>query len=295
MSPSEAVFAAPAPHDLLLTVGAQQFGPKDPTLRLEPGGARKAAWTPEGPVALHLLASPGQVRARAWGPGAAWAMERLPGYLGLEDRPEPLAEPLRGRLPGLRLQRVPWLHEVLYKVILCQRVQIEDAQRSHLLLVKSHGEDAPGPLGLRLAPPPEQLARLGSHAFFLAGVDGRRAAAVRAGLLSPGRLQALHAVPREEARRRLASLPGVGPWTVEFTMGMGLGDPDAVPTGDYGLPRDVAWALAGELRADDARMLELLEPFRGNRYRAVRTILLTSGAAPRRGPRLEFPGPPRRR
>ena len=48
----------------------------------------------------------------------------------------------------------------------------------------------------------------------------------------------------------------------------------------------VSWALAGEPRGSDERMLELLEPYRGQRGRAIR-LLETSGiAAPRYGPRL---------
>ena len=34
----------------------------------------------------------------------------------------------------------------------------------------------------------------------------------------------------------------------------------------------MAWALAGEPRADDARMLELLEPYRGQRGRVQRLL-----------------------
>lgn len=287
-------FPAPTPYDLVRTLAAQQFGPGDPTLRLLPQEVQKAAWTPEGPVALRLRAIQDRVHSEAWGPGAAWATERLPGYLGLEDEPVDLPKPLSGRLPGMRLQRVPWLHETVYEVILRQRVQSDEAHRAHGHLVRHHGAEAPGPLPLRLPPPPERLARLSGHEWFMAGVDHKRAACVREAVVSPWRLAALHGMPREEARRRLAALPGVGPWTREFVMGLGLGDPDAVPTGDYWLPHAVSLLLAGEPRATDARMVELLEPFRGQRFRAVRIILLTGGGPQRRGPRLDRPGPPTR-
>jgi 3-methyladenine DNA glycosylase/8-oxoguanine DNA glycosylase len=56
-------------------------------------------------------------------------------------------------------------------------------------------------------------------------------------------------------------------------MGFVLGDPDAVPTGDLHLPHQVGWALAGEPRADDARMLDLLAPFAGHRFRLLRLLL----------------------
>jgi 3-methyladenine DNA glycosylase/8-oxoguanine DNA glycosylase len=67
-------------------------------------------------------------------------------------------------------------------------------------------------------------------------------------------------------------------------MGHGLGDPDAVPVGDLHLPRLVARALAGERDADDRRMLELLAPYGGHRFRLVR-LLLAEGRL-RNGPWL---------
>ena len=69
-----------------------------------------------------------------------------------------------------------------------------------------------------------------------------------------------------------------------------FGDPDVVSVGDVHLPSTVSWALAGEPRATDERMLELLEPFRGQRGRVVRWIESAGIQAPRFGPRM----PPRR-
>ncbi|CAN5184752.1 hypothetical protein BH24ACT10_BH24ACT10_11650 [soil metagenome] len=60
--------------------------------------------------------------------------------------------------------------------------------------------------------------------------------------------------------------------------------PDTVIVGDDGIPSRVAWLLAGERRADDARMLELLEPYRPHRYRVVRLAFLHRGQPPRRAP-----------
>jgi 3-methyladenine DNA glycosylase/8-oxoguanine DNA glycosylase len=81
-------------------------------------------------------------------------------------------------------------------------------------------------------------------------------------------------------------VPGIGPWTVAEVLRVSFGDADAVSIGDYHIPSLVAWALAGERKADDARMLELLEPYRGHRGR-VQRLLEVSGIYPeRRGPRL---------
>ena len=73
--------------------------------------------------------------------------------------------------------------------------------------------------------------------------------------------------------------------TSGHVMGVAWGDRDAVPVGDFHLPNTVAWTLAGEPRADDDRMLELLEPYRPHRRRVV-TLLKRSGAsAPKYGPK----------
>src|SRR5262249_3243523 len=89
-----------------------------------------------------------------------------------------------------------------------------------------------------------------------------------------------------DAYRRLQAIQGVGPWTAAEVARVALGDPDAVSVGDFHLPNIVAYALAGEPRADDARMLELLEPYRGQRARAIRLIEMSGIAPPRRGPRM---------
>jgi len=93
-----------------------------------------------------------------------------------------------------------------------------------------------------------------------------------------------------DARRRMTALPGIGAWTAAEVGLVALGDADAVSVGDYHLPNRVAWALAGEPRGDDARMLELLEPWRGHRGRVIRLIGAGGGAgggaAPRYGPRM---------
>ena len=46
-----------------------------------------------------------------------------------------------------------------------------------------------------------------------------------------------------------------------------LGDSDAVPVGDYHLPHAIGYALEGTPRSSDERMLELLDPYRGQRTR----------------------------
>ena len=92
------------------------------------------------------------------------------------------------------------------------------------------------------------------------------------------------AVP--DAHRRLQALPGVGPWTSAEVAIVALGDADAVAVGDFHLPHLVSYALTGERRGTDERMLELLAPWPGHRGRVLR-LLSRSGRYPdRRGPRM---------
>ena len=90
-------------------------------------------------------------------------------------------------------------------------------------------------------------------------------------------------LPLPEAYARLLAVPGIGPWTAAEVAVRALGDDDAVSVGDFHIPNLVAWALAGERRGDDARMLELLEPYRGRRALVVRLLELggPGAAAPR--------------
>jgi 3-methyladenine DNA glycosylase/8-oxoguanine DNA glycosylase len=100
------------------------------------------------------------------------------------------------------------------------------------------------------------------------------------------RLEETLDMPLEDARRRLGAVRGIGPWTVGLVAGVALGDPDAVAYGDYHLKNLVSWLLAGEPRATDDRMMELLEPYVGHKRRVIQLLAKTGQKAPRYGARL---------
>jgi 3-methyladenine DNA glycosylase/8-oxoguanine DNA glycosylase len=176
--------------------------------------------------------------------------------------------------------------DVLVPTILAQKVTGIEAKRSWAALVRHHAEPAPGPAGLALPPDPADLARLPDHVFHRANVEARRAATVRAACRDAAALEAAAAAGPAPLAARLEAIRGIGPWTIAEVTFTATGAADAVSVGDYHLPNTVAWHLAGEPRADDARMLELLAPFVGHRGRVAR-LLEGLGGAPRRGPRLE--------
>ena len=271
---------------------------RNPSLRLSPQDVWRATRTPEGPATLHLRNRPSTpglpgVEAAAWGPGAEYLLERLPDLVGLEDRSaecfDPREEPLRSfkrRAPGLRVPRSGAFLEVLLPTIVAQKVAGREASRAYRRLVQAVGEPAPGPdLGLLLPPAPEAVAALGYEEFHPFGIEKRRADRLRRVAARARALEALFDLDRDAAYRRLMSLPGIGRWTAAKVMFRAWGDCDAVPVGDYNLPSLVSWNLAGEPRADDRRLLELLAPYGGHRGRVIQLLEIGGRRAPRYGPR----------
>jgi 3-methyladenine DNA glycosylase/8-oxoguanine DNA glycosylase len=280
------------PLDLVLTLRPYLRGRGDPTMQLARAGARRATRTPDGPAAIAIEVDAGRVRAEAWGPGADRALADLPGLLGLDDDPaalvprHPLIADLARRLRGLRIGRSGSVIEALVPAILEQKVTGTEASRAYRGLVRAFGEPAPGPLGLMVPPASGVIARLPYYAFHPIGVEQRRADTVRRAAARAAWLEEAATLGPAVVTARLTSLRGIGAWTAAEVAARSLGDPDAVSVGDFHLPHLVAWTLAGEARADDARMLELLEPYRGQRGRVVRLLEASGLAAPRFGPRM---------
>jgi 3-methyladenine DNA glycosylase/8-oxoguanine DNA glycosylase len=292
------------PFDLVGTLRPLARGSHDPTIRLGPGVAWLALRTTAGAVTVHLRHDGDDVVADTWGPGADATLERVPALLGigpgfastadLRDAPHPVVADLARRRPGLRIPATGALLDALIPAILEQKVTGTEARRAWCGLIRAHGEPAPvadGPVAtpaatMRLRPDATTLARLPAYAYHPFGVEGRRATTIRRVASRADWLQAAVALPLPEARARLGSIPGIGPWTVAEVAVRALGDPDAVSIGDFHLPNLVAWALAREPRADDERMLRLLAPFEGRRALVVRLLEASGIRAPRYGPRL---------
>jgi 3-methyladenine DNA glycosylase/8-oxoguanine DNA glycosylase len=290
--------ALPGPVDLPLTLREFRQGTNDPTCRVHRNEVWRATRTPDGPATLHLVIDRHQsVRATAWGPGAARVLEGAPGLLGCDDDPgaletsHPLVRALHRRHGGLRIARTGNVSEILVPTILGQKVTGIEQRRGWYGLVRAHGERAPGPgtsrpAGLTVPPEPRTLARLPYFTYHRHGIERRRADTIRLASARAVRMEEASTMAPVDAERRLTALPGIGPWTAAMVRRVALGDPDAVEVGDFHVPNLVAWNLAGEPRGDDARMLELLEPFAGQRGRVVRLLAAGGERAPRYGPRF---------
>jgi 3-methyladenine DNA glycosylase/8-oxoguanine DNA glycosylase len=257
------------------------MGNGDPCLRVVDGTVWRATRTPLGVATQRLsVAADGSVLVDAWGPGAEWLVEHAPALCGALDQPggfqpdQPLLRHLVQAHPGLRIGRTEAVFETALFVTLEQRVATRDAWRSWRGVVRALGEPAPGPFtGLWAPPSPERIAHTPYEVFHQFGVERRRADVLRRLAMVARRLEETVRLPLETAYRRFTAVTGVGPWTAARIGLIALGDPDAVTIGDLHIPHMVAWALAGERRGTDERMLELLEPFRGHRGRVIRLLM----------------------
>jgi 3-methyladenine DNA glycosylase/8-oxoguanine DNA glycosylase len=282
------------PLDLSRTVTALVRGPSDPTTVLHERGIVRALRTPAGPATLQLRArDPRTVDAGAEGPGATHALEiDAPGLVGADDEPEALRPgpgilaDLVHRRPGLRLTRSAVM-PALMAAVLEQKVTGREARRAWRRLVIATSDRAPGDRELWLPPDPERVAALPYFTFHGFGLERRRAEVIRGLCERAARIERTAMRSPAELPSWLARMPGVGPWTVAEVSRLALGDPDAVSIGDFHLPNLVGWVLAGEPRGDDARMLALLEPYRGQRGRVQLVIEANDIRAPAFGARME--------
>lgn len=276
-------------------------GSGDPTWWSSTGEVWRALRTPEGPATVRwrTVAESGgdRVVATGWGPGGPWALERLAPMLGGRDDLSgftPVHEAVREaarRHTDWRVGRSGLVIEALLPAIIEQRVTGKQAFGAYRRLVRAHGEPAPGPgagRGLVVPPEVERWRRIPSWQWLRAGVDAQRADTIMRVLQVAPALDTCVDLPRSQAWKRLRSVPGIGGWTASETAQRALGDADAISFGDYHVPTDLGWALIGG-PVDDVGLEELMEPYRGHRYRVQWLITAARLGRPRRGPRMAVP------
>jgi 3-methyladenine DNA glycosylase/8-oxoguanine DNA glycosylase len=265
----------------------------DPCGRLARDDFWLAARTPEGPASLHLARTAGDLIATAHGPGAHWLADRADAVAGLRDdltgfaalaARHPVVERLARTFAGVRMPATGLVFHRLMRAVLEQKVTGTEAFRAYRKICRHFGEPAPGNADLLLPPDPAAVAATPYWVFHPLGVEQRRTQTLLRAALAAASLE--RCGTPAEATERLLALPGVGPWTAAEVVRTVHGDPDAVSVGDYHIPNTVAWGLAGEPRGTDARMLELLEPFRGHRGRVCELLGAGGIRAPRFGPRM---------
>jgi 3-methyladenine DNA glycosylase/8-oxoguanine DNA glycosylase len=296
-----------SPYNLAGTLRTLQCGAYDPCFVVQGPDHWLAFRTEDGPVTLLLRQRGGlnqsRIHAAAWGPGAVAALGSLPRLLGADDdwtgfdTPEfraslpELARKGRYLNPGLRLPTSGRMLDTVARAVLEQKVTGLEAKRAWRYLLEHHGDAAPGageyaPATLRLPPTAEQWRRIPSWDWHQAGVDSKRSATILKAALVASGLERLAALPGGDAvHAGLRSVPGIGVWTIAEVVQRTHGCPDSISVGDYHLAAYVGAALTGR-RTDDAGMLELLKPWKGQRQRVVRSLYASGFRKQAFGPRL---------
>lgn len=295
-----------AVRSLRQTLATYRAGGGDPTTRLTDQSFLHATYTPEGPATLWLrwCRDPAPVDdcglvAQAWGPGRDWLLSGIDALTGAGDQPCEAMQRFDGApsavsraLRDTRMIHIGAsrnLYHALLPTVIAQRITGHEALRQWRRLCRALGAPAPGPgviVGDLLLPPaPDTLRSRPGWWFHPLGIEAKRARALTEVARHHGKFWEWTTAGTATAGPKLRLIPGVGPWTVGSVLGPALGDPDAVPIGDFHYPHIVAWNLAGEPRATDARMLELLAPYQGQRGRVLRALVRTGQGAPAFGPR----------
>lgn len=289
--------------DVGATLGWYQRGRRDPTTWIDRVGSGsagsgrfvRATLTPDGPATMLITWHPGRpIDAETWGPGRDWLLGRVPAVIGdldggaahLESDVHPVVAAACRAGSQVRHGASGTLYHEILPTIIEQRITSIEAKQQWARLCRELGESAPGPfVGLVLPPAPETLWRQPSWWFHPLGIERKRAQPLIEVARHASKMWRWADLDPVEAGRMLRLIPGIGVWTTGCVLGPAMGDTDAVPVGDYHVKNIIGWNLAGESRATDARMLELLEPYAGQRGRVVRAVLAHGNGAPKHGPK----------
>ena len=270
------------------------MGTLDPTLIRDSTVMSMARRYKSGPATTRYSVHEDSIVVEAWGPGAKEALDASYLVLGLHDNPpKDLGHPRVNRtlksVMGVHLCRMPFVSQELMQHVLQQQISWRDAAKIWKVVIRKHGEDAPGPLNLKLPLSFEQLKKIPHHDFQVAGIIENRIPLLREIGRLGHRIDDWLAESVRSFQRKIQTIPQMGPWTANHVLGVSMGEPDVIVPGDFAMPHTVSWGLIGKPRSSDREMIQLLEPFRGNRWRIVRLLWAKNINAPRRGHRIATP------
>jgi 3-methyladenine DNA glycosylase/8-oxoguanine DNA glycosylase len=294
-----AVMKLEHPTDLRLTLAPLCRGQGDPTFTRNVSGFWRATRTPQGPGTQCIRAIDAQtIHVSSWGPGAAWLLRHAPELVGANDdhgdfpHVNKQVSELHKQYERLRTPRTLAVFEAVFPTIIEQKVTGREAKHSYARLSRYFGELAPGPgtggPQLLLPPDPRKVEQAPSHVFHEAGVERKRSDAIRQAASSAHHFEkAATEGDSVQVKRLLATVPGIGPWSIAEVAQIALGDSNAVSVGDFHLKNWVSWNLSGRPRGTDEEMVDLLRPFAPFRGRVVKLLQLGGAPPPKYGPRLK--------
>lgn len=169
----------------------------------------------------------------------------------------PKLAPLAPKLRAVRPPRFTSLFEAIVGVVPFQQVSLDAGVTIFGRVVERYGlaRALPGDERtiLHAAPRPEAIAGEQIDALRSVGMSAAKARAIRAAAeaIATGAIsdEAIEALPTDEARARLVTLPGIGPWSADLVLLRGFGRLDAFPPHDVGVARGLK-ALLGDTKPE---------------------------------------------
>jgi AraC family transcriptional regulator of adaptative response / DNA-3-methyladenine glycosylase II len=230
------------------------------------GAYRRTLRLPGGPGIAALRPGPGYVEARlrvADLRDVTAAVARCRRMLDLDADPHAPMEalggdealaPLVAKTPGRRVPRKADAAEYAIRAVIGQQISTASAATVAARLAERYGEAVDDPEGglTRLFPEPAVLAEADPAHLPMPGTRKRTVLAL-AGALAGGDVELGPGADWATARAQLATVPGVGPWTIEMVAMRALGDPDAFPVKDLGVIKGAEALGLGAGKALEAR------------------------------------------
>jgi AraC family transcriptional regulator, regulatory protein of adaptative response / DNA-3-methyladenine glycosylase II len=139
--------------------------------------------------------------------------------------------------------------ELAVRAVLGQQVSVARARSLAALLVERYGEPAGSGEG-RLFPSAAALAEVDPDELPMPRARGR-ALVVLSRALARGDVALDRSAARDEVRRALLDLPGIGPWTAGYIALRALGDPDVFLVGDVGVRQGLRELGVDPIRAEE--------------------------------------------
>jgi AraC family transcriptional regulator, regulatory protein of adaptative response / DNA-3-methyladenine glycosylase II len=176
----------------------------------------------------------------------------------------PRLAPLVARRPGLRVPGAWDGFELAVRAVLGQQITVAGATTLSGRLVSAFGE-ALSDTGVdeltHLFPTPSALAEADIASIGMPRARGETIRALAAAVRD--RALTLDLPPSPEAEReKLAAIPGIGAWTVEYIALRAFGEPDAFPASDLALRKACSDAGVAPNERAVERLAEPFRPFR---------------------------------
>lgn len=279
--------SALAPYDFERALTYLRSSPSAVLEEISPDGVYRRSFTCDGKDTLLTVRSLGSIDAprlllEVAGDGVnhavvAAAERQVRRIFSLDADPEPFlrlaaADPVFDRVvrqfPGMRPVLIASPYEALTWAIIGQQITVGFARRlkQTLLDLCGHTMEVAGraypvfPTAAEVAAldPAELLSRSYSRSKARYVLDASRA--IADGALD---LEAIGALPFDEAVEHMTRLRGIGRWTAEYALMRGLGAPDSFPAADTGLRAAIGKAYGLGRNATEAEARSYAERWAG--------------------------------